>query len=78
MGRADDRPRLPRGVGPLALGGRRYFVCQALRGEWVGTQSYDDRLLVTYRHMYVRDINLVTGKTVPLLGRVGDDVLPMS
>ncbi len=65
-------------TGSVALGGRRYFVCQALRGEWVGTQSYDDRLLVSYRHMYVRDIDLVTGKTVPLLGRVGDDVLPMS
>ena len=65
-------------TGSVFFRGRRYFVCQALAEEWVGGQRYDGRLLVSYRHMYVRDIDLITGKTVPLLGRVGADVLPMS
>ena len=58
-------------TGAIRYGGRRYFVCHALAGEWVGCQPFDDRVLVTFRHLYVREINVRTGRTRPLCCRVG-------
>ena len=58
-------------TGAIRYGGRRYFVCHALAGEWVGCQPFDDRLLVTFRHLHVREINVRTGRTRPLCCRVG-------
>jgi transposase InsO family protein len=46
---------------------RRYFVCEALRGERVQLIEFQDSLLVKYRHMYIREINLSTGRTNAIL-----------
>lgn len=59
------------GAGCLSHRGRRYFVSQTLAGEWIGVQSFDDRLLVTFRHMLIREIQLRSGRTRPLLCRAG-------
>lgn len=56
-------------AGCLSTDGRRYFVCQALAAHWVGCQRFDQRLLVRYRHLYIREINLKTGQSRPLLAR---------
>ena len=49
--------------GMLTYEGRRYFVCEALAGELVGTKAFDGKLYVTYRDLLVREIDLATGKT---------------
>jgi transposase InsO family protein/transposase-like protein len=46
---------------------QRYFVCEALAREPVFCQEFHDKLLVTYRGMHIREINLATGRTAPLI-----------
>ncbi len=46
---------------------RNYFVCEALAGEPVCIQAVNEKLLVQYRHMYIREVDLVTHATRPLL-----------
>jgi transposase InsO family protein len=70
--------------------GRLYFVSEALAGEEIGCVPFEDRVLVTYRHMYVREWNLHTRRSLPLLEPIkrewpasadtlaGHNVLPMS
>ncbi len=54
-------------AGCLTYQDRRYFVCEALANEEVWCQSFADRILVTFRHMYIREINLSTKRTRPLV-----------
>lgn len=63
-------------AGCLNWEGRRWFVCEALAGRWVRLESVGNLLLVSYRHMYVREINLLQGGTRPLVvpRRVGRDL----
>jgi transposase InsO family protein len=53
--------------GCLSLNGRYYFVCEALAHEWVQLKRLDDKLLVKFRNMYIREINLETNQTVPIV-----------
>lgn len=53
-------------AGCLKVAGRRYFVCESLAGEEVAWEGFDGKLLVTYRHMHVREIDLDSGRTRPL------------
>jgi transposase InsO family protein len=47
---------------------RTFFVSEALRGEDVAcTPIAGDRVLVRYRHMYVRELHLHTRRSVPLM-----------
>lgn len=45
----------------------RYFVCEALAGEEVVVEALKERVLVRYRQTYVREINIETGRTRPLV-----------
>lgn len=45
----------------------RYFVCEALAGEEVAVERLQDRILVRYHRTYVREIDLCTGRTRPLV-----------
>jgi len=54
-------------AGCITYGDRRYFVCEALANEEVWCQAFADRVLVTYRHMYIREINLSTRRTRSLV-----------
>lgn len=53
--------------GCLHLGGRYWFVCHALSGRRVRCQRFGHRILVTYRHMHVREIDLGAGRTTPVV-----------
>lgn len=74
-------PVAVRRVAPTGLvhwHGIGYFVSEALQGEDVACIPYEDRLLVQYRHMYVRELHLRPRLSVPLMQPVDQFVLPMS
>lgn len=47
--------------------GCEYFVCEALADQYVWLRELEDRVLVTYRQMYIRELNTRTGRTLPIL-----------
>jgi transposase InsO family protein len=49
--------------GAIAEAGRKYFVCEALAEQLVRVERFDGKLLVSYRHMYIREIDLQRGTT---------------
>jgi len=73
-------------IGQVHFAGGLYFVSEALQGEDVACLPYEDRVLVMYRHMYVRELHPRRGTSVPLMQPVrgtwptepGPDVLPLS
>ena len=73
-------------IGQVSFGGRLYFVSEALRGDDVACIPYEDRVLVMYRHMYVRELHPRRGTSVALMqpvtrgwpAKADPDVLPMS
>ncbi|HEU5237643.1 MAG TPA: IS481 family transposase [Pyrinomonadaceae bacterium] len=53
--------------GGLNKFGRWFFVCEALAKEWVRVDQLDHKLVVTFRHLTVREINLQTGSSTAVL-----------
>lgn len=53
--------------GCLYWQGKQWFVCEALPGRWVQLEKLGELLLVSYRHMYVREIDAKQGRTRPLI-----------
>ena len=53
--------------GILGYGQQRYFVSEALATERVRVDELDGKLLVTFRHMTVREIEIATGKSRAVL-----------
>ena len=51
----------------ISYAGRRFFIAEALIDEEVACTRLADRVLVTYRHMFVRELELRTGRTRTLL-----------
>jgi transposase InsO family protein len=47
--------------------GRYLFVSEALAGETVRLHELNNKLIVSYRHMLVREIDKVTGQSTPLV-----------
>jgi hypothetical protein len=45
----------------------RHFVCEALGGELVQIEQIGNKLLVRYRHMYVREIDMDTGRSIAVV-----------
>jgi transposase InsO family protein len=62
--------------GMLEDGGRRWFVCWALAGRWVRVERVDAKLLVSYRHMYIREIDPQRECTRPLVIRRKEATAP--
>lgn len=62
--------------GSLVEGRQRWFVCQALAKQRVRIESFDGKLLVSYRHMYIREIDLTTGRSRPLVVARGQAKAP--
>ncbi|MGA8072299.1 MAG: IS481 family transposase [Candidatus Acidiferrales bacterium] len=54
-------------VGCLYWEGQTWFVCEALAGRWVRVESVENLLVVSYRHMYVREIDRQRGRTRALV-----------
>jgi transposase InsO family protein len=50
--------------GQLNWHGKR-FVCEALAGEQVQIEEIGDHLLIRYRHLCIRDIDLASDRTLP-------------
>jgi len=50
-----------------------YFVSEALASERVRVDELEGKLLVTFRHMTVREIDLRTGKSIPLTVRESEN-----
>lgn len=53
--------------GWLGKSRKRYFVSEALAGQLVRVETIDNKLIVSYRQMYIREIEIKTGKSVSLL-----------
>jgi transposase InsO family protein len=53
--------------GAIAEAGRKWFVCEALSQQHVMVERFDGKLLVSYRHSYIREIDLVRGTTRALI-----------
>jgi transposase InsO family protein len=53
--------------GCLTYKQRRYFVCEALEEQRVQVEQIQNKLIVSYRQMYIREIDIITGKSVSLL-----------
>ena len=64
-------------AGSVRVGGHRYFVCEALVHQEVALEALGEQVLVRFRNMYVRELNLVSRTTLPFIYPVGD-VSPMS
>jgi len=54
-------------AGCLDWHGQRWFVCEALAGRHVRLEKVNHLLLVSYRHMYVREIDFKRQCTRPLV-----------
>jgi transposase InsO family protein len=54
-------------AGCLYWEGQNWFVCEALAGRWVQVERVKNLLLVSYRHMYVREIDRLRRWTRPLV-----------
>ncbi len=46
--------------GSLNYQGQRLFVCEALASQWVGTMVFEGKLIVQFRDLLIREINLET------------------
>jgi hypothetical protein len=53
--------------GMLTEQGQRWFVCGGLAGQRVRVERFDGKLLVSYRHMYIREIDPVRRKSYALV-----------
>jgi len=53
--------------GSIGYAGTWHFVSEALRGAEVACVPFDDRVLVMYRHMFVRELRLRPRRSIPLL-----------
>ena len=51
--------------------GRYHFVCLALMGRRVRLERFGDRILISYRHMLIRELNTTTGMTRSILEPYG-------
>lgn len=59
------------GNGCVHMHGRYRFVCHALTNQWVSCQRFQKRVLVSYRHMTIREIDLEAGTSRPILKPYG-------
>lgn len=53
--------------GCLDYNQRRFFVCEALAEQKVRIEPVKNKLLVSFRNMYIREINIKTGRSTSLL-----------
>ena len=69
------------GAGTVRVEGRRYFVSEALVHQEVALEPVGEHVLVRFRNMYIREVNLQRNSTLPFVFPVRHllaEVLPMS
>jgi transposase InsO family protein len=59
-------------AGTVRVGGHRFFVCEALVDQPVALEALGDQILVRFRQMYLRELDLVTRTTRPFVYPVKD------
>ena len=70
-------------AGMVRVAGPRYFVCEALVHQEVALEQVGQQILVRFRNMYVRELNLRARTTLPFIYpvreiEIADHLLPMS
>lgn len=53
--------------GGLHKYGTWFFICEALTKQWVRVDEFDNKLTVTFRHLTIREIDLETKSSTPVL-----------
>jgi len=69
------------GAGTVRVEGHRYFVSEALVHQEVALEPVGDHVLVRFRNMYIRELNLPGNTTLPFVfpvRHISGEVLPMS
>lgn len=54
-------------AGSVRVAGHRFFVCEALVQQEVGLEQVGNQVLVSFRHMYIRELNLLSRTTLPFI-----------
>jgi len=68
-------------AGTVRVDGQRFFVCEALIHQPVALERVGEQVLVRFRQMYIRELNLGSRTTLPFvypLSEVGGELSPMS
>ena len=68
-------------AGCVRVESHRYFVCEALVHQEVGLERVGNLVLVRFRDMYLREIDLIRRATLSFvhpISQLADDVSPMS
>ena len=68
-------------AGTVRVAGHRYFVCEALGHQEVALETIGSQILVRFRNMYFRELNLTTRTTLPFIYPISEiqgNLLPMS
>jgi transposase InsO family protein len=68
-------------AGTVRVEGQRFFVCEALGHQPVALEKVGEQILVRFRHMYIRELNLSARTTLPFVypvGEVAGELSPMS
>jgi hypothetical protein len=60
--------------GQLYWNQRYLFVCRALAGEQVRIEDLDQKIVISFRHMWIREIDPRTGRTAALIAPVEQPV----
>lgn len=79
--RAGLEVRTVDGAGTVRVEGHRYFVSEAVVHQEVALERVGDQVLVRFRNMYIRELNLQRKSTLPFvfaISQISDEVLPMS
>ncbi len=58
--------------GMIRWEGHRHFACEALVHHLVAVEQIGGELLVRFRNMYIRQIDLKTNHTLPFIHPVGE------
>lgn len=70
---AEWTPKLVNSEGSIFVQGGRFFISRALAKETVAIRKLENVLIVRYRQMYVRELDLKTGRTQELMAETGDE-----
>lgn len=68
-------------TGSIHVARHRYFVCGALAHQQVALETIGPHILVRFRHMYIRELNLCKRTTLAFvypISQIPAEVLPMS
>lgn len=68
-------------AGTVRVAGHRYFVCEALVHQEVALETIGSQILVRFRNMYFRELNLAARTTLPFIYPISEiqgNLLPMS